>query len=281
MGATQGSRTLALDTRAPVLEVFASLQGEGLFVGEPQVFVRLFGCPLRCRWCDTPGSWRVPAAPRARLALAGGARRAEEGWATPFQVATWIAAAEPGRPRTISVTGGEPLLWPGFLSALRTYTGPRRIHLETAGAHPEALAEVLDAVDHVSLDLKLPADLDRPEPLGRAFDGEVAEPTSEPVPADAVQWAETRARVLELVRGRDACAKVIVSGARAAAEFRGLLDDVAAIAPELPVFLQPVTPMNGVPAPSGAQLAELVELGLERGLTLRVVPQVHRLLGIP
>ena len=95
------------------MEVFASIQGEGLYVGEPQVFVRLFGCPLRCRWCDTPGSWHVPDEPTARVALPEGARR-QPAWATPFQAATWVAGAEPGAPRTVSVTGGEPLLWPGL-----------------------------------------------------------------------------------------------------------------------------------------------------------------------
>src|SRR5262249_30731890 len=55
-------------TRAPVMEVFASIQGEGAFVGEPQVFLRLRGCPVRCRWCDTPASWRVADGDRARIA---------------------------------------------------------------------------------------------------------------------------------------------------------------------------------------------------------------------
>src|SRR5256885_15854154 len=89
--ATRSPHGLAV--RAPVLEVFASLQGEGHHAGEPQVFVRLAGCPLRCRWCDTPGSWHVAAEPRARIdARRSGTRaRREPGWATPSAVAAWIA----------------------------------------------------------------------------------------------------------------------------------------------------------------------------------------------
>ena len=271
MGATQSARAIGLDTRAPVLEVFASFQGEGAFVGEPQVFVRLWGCPLRCRWCDTPGSWRLPGAPRVRLAIPDAPRR-DEGWATPFQAATWVAAVEPGLPRTVSVTGGEPLLWPGFVRELGTFLGKRRVHLETAGAHPEALAEVLEAVDHVSLDLKLPQDLDVPEPIPGA---------RERVPTNAAEWSAVRGAVLRLVRDRDACGKLILAGGRAADAFAPILDDVAELAPELPLVVQPVSPMNGVPAPSLAELAALADRARERELGVRVIPQVHRQLGIP
>jgi 7-carboxy-7-deazaguanine synthase len=247
---------------APVLEVFASLQGEGRFAGEPQVFVRLAGCPLRCRWCDTPGSWTVPAEARTRIAASQGTRRSS-GPASPFQVATWIAAVEPGEARTISLTGGEPLLWPGFVRGLRAFVGRRRIHLETAGAHPEALAAVLPAVDHVSLDLKLPADLAEPEePAG----------ARERSPRDAAEWAAVRHRVLLLLRARDACGKLILAGDRDPESFLPLLDDVAALVPSLPLFVQPVTPMAGVPAPDATALDALVELALERGLSVRVMP---------
>lgn len=45
------------DTSSPkqlrVQEVFPTIQGEGPFQGEPAVFVRLWGCNLKCFWCDT------------------------------------------------------------------------------------------------------------------------------------------------------------------------------------------------------------------------------------
>ncbi|MCZ6597429.1 MAG: 7-carboxy-7-deazaguanine synthase QueE [Planctomycetota bacterium] len=295
-GTSAGSPALPAKSAAPVMEVFASIQGEGAYVGEPQVFVRLQGCPLRCRWCDTPASWELdaelfekrmqppPAPPIPRVggrvsivgggvSIAGGSR----GWrvgalASVADVAAWVPLFEGATPRTVSVTGGEPLVWPDFVAALRDALAPRRIHLETAGAHPEALARVVARVDHVSLDLKLPADLDEP----------VWPESDEPLPRTSTDWASLRARTLPLVRGRDACGKLIVAGGRRPEEYgeyggyAPILDDVSRLAPELPLYVQPVTPMNGVPAPTNDEVDMVVEAALSRGLTVRVVPQVHR-----
>jgi 7-carboxy-7-deazaguanine synthase len=46
------------DSKLRISEIFASVQGEGIWVGVPSVFVRVSGCNLRCTWCDTPyASW--------------------------------------------------------------------------------------------------------------------------------------------------------------------------------------------------------------------------------
>ena len=41
------------DRSLVITEIYASIQGESSFAGLPCVFLRLTGCPLRCRWCDT------------------------------------------------------------------------------------------------------------------------------------------------------------------------------------------------------------------------------------
>src|SRR2546428_171575 len=90
-----------------VSELFVSFQGEGVHAGRRQLFARLGGCPLRCRYCDEPESL-VPVAECRILGPDGMRRRAN-----PFSPAaldaevTALAAAAPPL-HAIAVTGGEP-----------------------------------------------------------------------------------------------------------------------------------------------------------------------------
>jgi 7-carboxy-7-deazaguanine synthase len=81
-----------------VNEIFLSLQGEGRRSGRPCAFVRLTGCNLRCRWCDTP-------------------RALEEG--EPMELEQVLGRVEQLRCRLVEVTGGEPLMQPAALELLR------------------------------------------------------------------------------------------------------------------------------------------------------------------
>lgn len=102
-----------------IMEIFDSVQGEGVWAGTPMTFVRLAGCNalelgLECvSWCDTSDSWSIE----------GGVDM------PPAAVAAAVRL-----PR-VCVTGGEPLLQPrafGELLSLLHASG-RRVHLETNG----------------------------------------------------------------------------------------------------------------------------------------------------
>lgn len=264
---------------APVLEVFASFQGEGLYVGQPQVFLRLAGCPMRCTWCDTPHSWEIREGGRARIRRAGEEPERVDPWASPFKVAVQIASVEPGEPRPVSITGGEPLIWPEFIRTLQPMLGGRPVHLETAGGHPEALARVLDRVAHVSLDLKPPFDMDETVEIDTRGVLE-ARPTTERAPRNADEWRIARRRSLDLVKDVGACVKIVVRGRTSPRAYDELFEDVARRAPALPVFLTPVTPVREVEAPSADHLVEVAEHARDLELDVRVLPQVHRAMGI-
>jgi 7-carboxy-7-deazaguanine synthase len=258
-------------TRAPVLEAFASIQGEGRYIGQPQVFLRLRGCPLRCAWCDTPGSWNWRGDETARIAAPSG-ERLVPALADARDVAAWIDELDPSGRMPVSLTGGEPLIWPDFLLALKPQIGARRLHLETAGAHPGALETVRDACDHLSIDLKLPADMRAPVEL----EGHAGEST----PSDEPEWHTARRAVLQLATGRDACLKLVVAGERSAEEYAPLIADARELAPDLLLIVQPATPIAGVGSPAQAVLDQVVEQAAQAGFDVRLLPQLHRLLGL-
>ncbi len=111
--------TVAGHDTLPVIEVFHSIQGEGIRAGEPATFVRLAGCNLRCSWCDTPYSWSAEGVRDARRTLTGDLARTL-------------------RESSLVLTGGEPLLHAherldGFFRAARNEAGVHHITVETNG----------------------------------------------------------------------------------------------------------------------------------------------------
>ena len=114
-------------------EVFLSVQGEGLHVGERTVFVRFYGCPLRCVWCDQPEALSHT-----------GVGRFEE--ATPEQVLGRVSAFPDVR--RVCLTGGEPVIAPEpalvwLVRALKS--AGYWLSIETSGARVvEGLFEWID-----------------------------------------------------------------------------------------------------------------------------------------
>src|SRR5919108_6164740 len=98
-----------------VSEIFCSFQGEGVFAGRKHVFLRMAGCNLRCRYCDTPESLV-----RTRSCRVHGVTGRQEGSiANPLdpmqagELLSEIVAEEPGI-HALAITGGEPLVQAEF-----------------------------------------------------------------------------------------------------------------------------------------------------------------------
>jgi 7-carboxy-7-deazaguanine synthase len=98
-----------------ISEIFYSLQGEGGLVGMPSIFVRMSGCNLRCRWCDTPyTSWNPEGEDMTIDAILAAVRKYPATYAV--------------------VTGGEPMIAPGIGElTTRLKRGGMHVTIETAG----------------------------------------------------------------------------------------------------------------------------------------------------
>jgi 7-carboxy-7-deazaguanine synthase len=106
--------------RLEVSEIFESIQGEGASAGVPCVFLRLAGCNLRCRWCDTAYTWDWTRY-----------RRDEEIERLPVEDVIARLSAAPSR--RLVVTGGEPLLQQKVLATVLAELSGMTIEVETNG----------------------------------------------------------------------------------------------------------------------------------------------------
>jgi 7-carboxy-7-deazaguanine synthase len=112
-----------------VTELFPSIQGESTLQGLPCVFVRLTGCNLACRYCDTP----YARSGGEEMSVSGIVRRV-----LGFGV------------RFVCITGGEPLLQPDTPELARALLDEGfRVSVETngsidSGVLPEGVVRVID-----------------------------------------------------------------------------------------------------------------------------------------
>ena len=123
--------------KAKITEIFSSIQGEGLYVGQPQTFVRFYGCNLSCRFCDERKKTKF----------------------REYSAAELIAAIVKEGNKVISLTGGEPLLCAGFLKEVLPQLKKKGflIYLETNGGLKNKLLEIIRFLDIISMDIKLPS----------------------------------------------------------------------------------------------------------------------------
>jgi 7-carboxy-7-deazaguanine synthase len=108
------------DIKIPMVEIFETIEGEGTRAGFPTIFVRLFGCNLRCSWCDTKYSYPPEEAGQV------------------MAISEIIKEVRKYSSHYICLTGGEPLLYGEhsltLIKALLEIESLLDLHIETNGA---------------------------------------------------------------------------------------------------------------------------------------------------
>ena len=119
-----------------IKEIFTSVQGEGPYIGYKQLFIRFCGCNLNCKYCDTD------------FDITNSKKYTKE---ELLEICNQNLDCH-----SVSLTGGEPLLHVDFLQGFLKEC-PLPVYLETNGILYENLQKIINDIDFISADIKLPS----------------------------------------------------------------------------------------------------------------------------
>ena len=248
--------------KAWVTEIFDSIQGEGIYAGARQIFIRFSGCNLRrCSYCDSRLSWKRQRYCVVKLKAQSSKVKAQRSkLKNPITAVDIIKVLKKYLTfnfqrstfnyHSVSLTGGEPLLQADFLKELIPDLKSMgfRIYLETNGTLPAALRGIIKNISYVAMDIKLPSATGRRD-----------------------LWEKHR-RFLH-VSGRKAFVKVVITKKTRAPEIIRAASLVKGFGSSIPLVLQPA----GCVAD---RLLEFQELAGRKVRDVRVIPQIHKILGV-
>lgn len=246
----EGSHT---HLKLPITEIFSSIQGEGPYVGVRQIFLRLPNCNLDCPYCDTG----TDILPQFRIERVTGSRDFQKIDNPVFitQIVGILSTYDFSFHHSLSITGGEPLVWANELQVLLPLLKENglKIYLETNGTLPEKLQQILPWVDVISMDIKLPFN-------GQTFWG--------------VHESFLRRSLV-----KEVFVKIVVQQETTLQDLEKARDLIARVDSSILTILQPVTSTHGIITPQPYQLLKWQNFFLEKLSDVRVIPQTHVFMG--
>ena len=237
-------------------EVYATYQGEGPYVGQPQIFVRFQGCSQRCQWCDTLATLAFKN-PSFRIEKTGCSMDFES---HPNPISPENLTSLMGRfpEKFISLTGGEPLEQVTFLKEwLPMISSDYKILLETAGLHPASLEKIIDWIDVVSMDIKIPSST-----------------------KESPRW-EDHATFLKIGSKKEIYIKCVVTEDTQEDELQKMMDMISEGHAQVPLYLQPASKTQTFDKiPSSDTIIRQMSLIHQRLPQTSFLPQMHKTLGV-
>lgn len=213
-------------------ELFASIQGEGPLVGYKQIFMRLCGCNLKCKYCDTDF---------------------DEKNAKEYTISELLEYVEKhSECHSVSLTGGEPLLHTSFIREFAQIS-PLPIYLETNATLYEQLNNVMDYIEYVSADIKLPSATGMP-----------------------AQW-DIHDKFFEIANKKKLYAKVVFDSKITDDE----IENVCNLAKKhnIELVLQPMM-IGKTPSIKSEFMQQILDRCLQIHKRTRLIPQVHKFIDV-
>ena len=126
--------------KAKISEIFASIQGEGIYAGTKHIFIRFAGCNIECRYCDTK-------------------KKKFKEYTVPQLISEVDSLNKKNKADYLSLTGGEPLLQADFIEKILGSGKLKnfKIYLETNGLLSDKLKMLKKYIDIIAMDIKLPS----------------------------------------------------------------------------------------------------------------------------
>ncbi len=229
-----------------IKEIFSSIQGEALYIGEKQLFIRFCGCNLKCAYCDTDHTNNETFF----------VQELNKEFKNPVSAEVLAEIANSFKEKTISLTGGEPLLHKDFLKSFIKKLDDKKIYLETNGVLYQELAEIIELVDVVSMDIKLPCST-----------------------AQKAQFDENR-KFIEVATkaAKEIFAKIVLDKNYSKNELISAVEILKEF--EIPLIIQPMDCKDKLNELNKTLLIELVNFTLEHYPKTRLIPQVHKFLSL-
>jgi organic radical activating enzyme len=229
-------------------EIFLSIQGEGYFVGTPQIFIRFAKCNLSCKYCDT--DFKLSDKFMVKFS-----KEDLKSYSNPVSSCKVVEIVNNFSqiPSWISFTGGEPLLQADFLKEMlfRFKKGGFDLFLETNGTLVHEFEKVVELIDHVSMDIKLPSHVNS-------------------------NYLSLHQEFLKLASQKEVEVKIVVSESTSEDELMKAFDIVSSISRDIPLTLQPV---SGSDKPTASTLLRFYFLSKDKLNKVKIVPQIHKILG--
>jgi len=228
-----------------ISEVFSSLQGEGPYLGQKQIFVRFGRCNMHCVYCDEldkmqRGAFETVDVEDVSLKIQG-------------------LEKSQGAHHSVSLTGGEPLMYPQALEILlpKIHAIGLKTYLETNGTFPDTLKRFVNDIDIVAMDLKPPSSTQ-----------------------DRAYWKE-HAAFLKIAATKEVFTKLVITSHVTCDDVEQCVETVRSVNPAIPFVFQPESEITGINLKALKLIQEkFIHLATKHLTDVRVIPQMHKIWGV-